>query len=182
MGDTGAMLGIRTGLTALLASVVLLAPTGPVVADVRPVGERSVSAEQPLVRVDWRERMLARINDARAVAGSRPLRMCPALTRSAQWYASQMMRDDRVSHTGADGSSTEQRITRSGYRGVLLGENLAAGQATVAKAVDAWGRSSSHFTAMTDPRFRHVGFGYERGRSGQYDTFWVQHFGAGGRC
>lgn len=176
------MPGIRTGLTALLASIALLVPAAPVAADVRPVGERSVSAEQPVVRVDWRERMLARINDARAIAGSRPLRMCPALTRSAQWYASQMMRDNRVSHTGADGSSAEQRIIGSGYRGVLLGENLAAGQPTVAKAVDAWLRSSSHFATMTDPRLRHVGLGFESGRGARYPTYWVQHFGAGGRC
>jgi uncharacterized protein YkwD len=110
------------------------------------------------------------------------VRICAALTRSAESYASELSRDDRFSHVGADGSTPEQRIAASGYRPVLVGENLAAGQPTVAEAVGDWRRSSSHLATMTDPRFRHVGFGYQRARSPKYATFWVQHFGSGGPC
>ena len=50
------------------------------------------------------------------------------------------------------------------------------------EAMGDWRRSPAHYAAMTDPRFRHVGFGYARGTSLRYPTFWVQHYGAGGSC
>jgi uncharacterized protein YkwD len=173
---------IRSGLAAVMLASGALAVSGPAAAQVGTVGEWSAPVVQPVVRVDWRERMLTRLNAVRAAAGSPALRMCPALGRSAQSYAGQMERDDRVSHTGADGSSTSQRITGSGYGGTLLGENLAAGQPTVAEALGDWRRSPSHYAAMTDPRFRHVGFGFAPGRGTRYATYWVQHLGAGGAC
>ncbi len=182
MGDTGAMEWIRSGLAAVMLATGALAVSGPAAAQIPSAGEWSAPLVQPVVRADWRERMLTRLNAVRASAGARPVRMCPALNRSAQRYASQMERDNRVSHTGADGSGAEQRITGGGYRGFMLGENLAAGQPTVAEALGDWRRSPSHYAVMTDPRFRHVGFGFAPGRGAKYATYWVQHLGAGGSC
>ncbi len=93
-----------------------------------------------------------------------------------------MSRDNTFGHTGADGSTTAQRIIDSGYRAAYAGENLAAGQSSVAEAMRGWRGSPSHYATMTNPGFRHVGFGYAPGRSLRYATFWVQHFGAGGTC
>jgi uncharacterized protein YkwD len=167
---------------AVVMTALLLAPSVPSHAASHAAGEQAASASQPTLRSDWRERMLTRVNAVRTRAGVPALRQCPALTRSAESYARQMSRDDRLSHTGADGGTTWQRIADAGYRPAVVGENLAAGQATVAEAMGDWRRSSTHFAAMTDPRFRHVGFGYEPGRSLRYPTFWVQHFGTGGPC
>lgn len=140
------------------------------------------AAEQPGVRTGWQERMLAQVNAVRAEAGARPVRLCAALTRSAEAYARELSRANRFSHTGTNGSTATQRVAASGYRPVLVGETLAAGQPTVAEAMGDWRRSSTHYATMTNPRFRHVGFGYEQGRSPKYATFWVQHFGSGGPC
>ena len=172
----------RTVLGAVLVSAFLLAVPVTGVAAAPTAGEQSLSAGQPSLRADWQQRMLVRLNAIRASAGSPPVRLCPALGRSAAAYARELARDDRISHTGTDGSSALQRITVAGYRPALVGENLAAGQPTVAEAMGDWRRSSTHYATLTDPRFRHVGFGYEPGRSVQRATFWVQHFGAGGRC
>lgn len=172
----------RTALGAVLVSALLLAAPAAGVAAAPAAGEQSLSAGQPSLRADWQQRMLERLNAVRATAGSPPVRLCPALGRSAEAYAREMARDNRFSHTGSDGSTTQERIAASGYRPVLVGETLAAGQPTVAEAMGDWRRSSTHYAAMTDPRFRHVGFGFEPGRSPQRPTFWVQHFGAGGRC
>lgn len=172
----------RTVLGAVLVSALLLAAPVTGAAAAPAAGEQSRSAGQPSLRADWQQRMLMRLNAVRATAGSPPVRLCPALGRSAEAYAREMARNDRISHTGADGSNALQRITGAGYRPALVGENLAAGQPTVAEAMGDWRRSSTHYAAMTDPRFRHVGFGFEPGRSPQRATFWVQHFGAGGRC
>ena len=181
-GTLVAMRTLRSVVGTVIVTALLLSSTGPAVAMVERAGEQSVSAAEPSVRADWRERMLLRLNAVRAAAGAPPVRMCPALTRSAQAYARQMARDNRFSHTGADGSTTGQRISGAGYRPVVVGENLAAGQPTVARAMEDWHRSATHYAAMTDARFRHVGFGYEPGTSLRYATFWVQHFGRGGSC
>lgn len=178
---TRAVLSTAVLSTAVLAGLLLASP-GPAVAMVDQAGERQVSAAEPSVRADWRDRMLLRLNGLRAAVGAPPVRLCPALARSAQEYARQMSRDDRFSHTGADGSTVGQRIARSGYRPLLVAENLAAGQPTVARAVADWRQSPTHYAAMTNPRFRHVGFGYEPGRGSRYATFWVQHLGAGRSC
>lgn len=164
------MTAFRSVLGAAAFVVVLVASAGPAVA------------EQPSLRTGWQERMLAQVNALRAESGARPLRMCPALTRSADSYAGEMARDNRFSHTGATGSTAEQRIAAGGYRPALVGETLAAGQPTVTEAMGDWRRSPTHYATMTDPRFRHVGFGYSPGRSPKYATFWVQHFGRGGSC
>lgn len=176
------MVSYRTCVGASTVALLLLTSAAPAQAVVARAGERSVAAAQPSLRTDWQERMLMRLNAVRATAGSPPLRLCPALGRSAEAYARELARDDRISHTGTDGSSALQRITVAGYRPALVGENLAAGQPTVAEAMGDWRRSSTHYATLTDPRFRHVGFGFEPGRSVQRATFWVQHFGAGGRC
>jgi uncharacterized protein YkwD len=181
MGPTRVLLA-AVAAAALLASGALTLPSSPAHAAAESAGERLASTAQPDLRTDWRERMLARVNAVRARAGAPALRLCPALARSAESYARQMSRDNRFSHTGADGSTTWQRIASSGYRSNVVGENLAAGQPTVADAMGDWRRSSTHYAAMTDPRFRHVGFGYHPGRSSRYPTFWVQHYGTGGPC
>lgn len=182
MEDTGVMDWIRSGLAVAMLATGALAVSGPAAAQVASAGEWSAPVVKPVVRVDWGERMLTRLNAVRAAAGSPALRMCPALTRSAQSYAAQMERDNRVSHAAADGSTAAQRIAGSGYRGTLLAENLAAGQPTVAGAMGDWRRSPSHYAAMTDARYRHVGFGFAPGRGTKYATYWVQHLGAGGAC
>ena len=145
------MTPVRALLGAVALATALVVSAGP------------AAAEQPGVRTGWQERMLARVNAVRAEAGARPLRLCPTLTRSAEAYAREMARDNWFGHTGADGSTTGQRIAAAGYRPVLVGENLAAGQPTVAEAMGDWRRSSTHYATMTDPHFRHVGFGYQRG-------------------
>ena len=180
-------LGATTAVVALLlgpggsalasAGVTAVPPTVAVAA----VGEWSASGAQPALNQDWRARMLTRVNAVRAAAGVRPLRLCPALERSAESYAGQLARRDRVSHTDVDGGDALDRVTTAGYRADLVGENLAAGQPSVAAVMRAWRGSPTHYATLTYPGFRHVGFGYEPGR-GTYDTFWVQHFGVGGSC
>ena len=182
MGETVGMTTLRTAVCASAVTLALLASAAPAQAVVEPAGEQAASTGVPGLRADWQERMLVQLNAVRTRAGSPPVRMCVALTRSAEAYASELSRDDRFSHTGSDGRNVIQRIAASGYRPVLVGENLAAGQPTVAQAVGDWRRSLSHYATMTDPRFRHVGFGYQQGRSPKYATFWVQHFGSGGPC
>lgn len=159
--------GVGRIAAAALAAVCLLVAAAP--------GAQAVSP-------DWRQRMLQKVNSIRAEAGAPPVRLCGALNRSAKGYAGQMASTATFGHDGPDGRGPQQRMADAGYRGAVYGENIAAGQATVVRVVRQWRASPSHLATMTDPRFRHVGFGYAATSRLEYPTYWVQHYGVGGRC
>lgn len=167
VGETAAMRFAATALAALLA----LGAAAP-----------GAAASEPSVTPDWRARMLAYVNLLRADAGVPPVRMCATLQTSAQRYARTMAATGLVAHVGPDGSTTGERIAAAGYRASVAAETLAGGQDTVVQVMRAWRSSPTHYAAMVEPRLRHVGFGHAESDGTGYGEYWVQHFGAGGRC
>jgi len=168
-------------IAALLAGSVVCAVGGQAAAaDGSTTARATASTRQ--ATTGWDTRMLSRVNAVRAAVGAQPVTMCPALMTSAQGYAEVMARDDFFGHVGPDGSEPWDRMTASGYRWRNAAENIAAGQPTVYAVMQAWRASAPHLAAITDPAFTHVGFGYARSPSPTYPTYWVQDFGAGGRC
>jgi uncharacterized protein YkwD len=131
---------------------------------------------------DWPSRMLAKVNAIRAEVGVPPVRECAVLDRSAARYARSMASTGVVTHAPADGTDPRARMQRAGYSADLAGENLAGGQETVVRVMRAWRASPRHYALLTDPRLKHVGFGYARNPDSRYEDYWVQHFGAGGTC
>jgi len=81
-----------------------------------------------------------------------------------------------MDHTGRDGSSPAQRITRSGYRWREVGENLASGIMTPEDAVAGWLHSPEHCANLMDPAFRHMGVAYAV--NPRHDgVYWALEFG-----
>lgn len=130
----------------------------------------------------WRRHMLKNVNRLRTAAGIAPLRMCYRLTRSAQGYAASMGNRDHYGHVGLDGSNVWQRVVASGYRAAIAAENIGAGQRTVAEVMGDWRESPSHYAALVDPTYTHIGFGFLAAFNAKYPTYWVQHLGRGGEC
>src|SRR5579862_8656156 len=75
----------------------------------------------------------------------------PTLEHAAAQYARQMAEHGFMSHTGRDGSSPAERITRSGYRWREVGENLASGVMTADTVVAGWLQSPEHCANLMDP-------------------------------
>jgi uncharacterized protein YkwD len=79
------------------------------------------------------------------------------------------------SHTGSDGSKVSERLSRSGYDWMAVGENLAYGSVghfTAETVVRGWLESPPHCTVIMTPDFTEMGIvkltdGYD---------FWVQVF------
>ena len=138
--------------------------------------------------VSWQEQMLQSLNSIRAQKSLKPLEMCKPLTRAAQKYARTMAQQDFLSHTGKDGSEIGERIQTAGYRwknsktGSSIGENIAAGQQSVAEVMKGWRNSTSHYKNMTNTKFTHVGFGMSVNQKSKYKKYWVQNFGSGASC
>ena len=82
-----------------------------------------------------------------------------------------------MDHTGRDGSSPAQRITRSGYRWREVGENLARGIMTPEDAVAGWLHSPEHCANLMDPAFRHMGVAYAVNPRNDAGVYWALEFG-----
>ncbi len=81
----------------------------------------------------------------------------PRLVRTAQLHTTDMVSKAYFSHTGSDGSSVGQRVTRQGYEWRAVGENIAYGQRSVEQVVEAWLNSPSHCRAIMDSEFTELG-------------------------
>ncbi|MEA2255302.1 MAG: hypothetical protein QOG35_1347 [Solirubrobacteraceae bacterium] len=154
---------------AALCSAALLGPATAAAARCSGANARPTSAT--LAR--QAAATLCVVNQARATHGLPPLRVAPALARAARAHAQEMVRGDVFSHTGLDGSTPSQRISRTGYLGGAsswkVGETIAWGsgrQATPAAIVRAWLRSAEHRAILLDGRYRDLGVGIALGAPG----------------
>ena len=131
-------------------------------------------------------RVLQLTNEARAQprrCGTTPYGAAPPLSTSAQLsqaalsYARDMADWGYMSHTGRDGSSPAQRITRSGYRWSEVGENLASGVMTADEVVAGWLGSPEHCANLMDPLYRQMGVGFAVNPHDQRGVYWAMEFG-----
>ena len=132
------------------------------------------------------ERTLVLVNDARAqerrcgnkaFGAARPLHWNKTLESAAAAQAADMARKDYFSHTGRDGSTPAQRITRAGYRYRSVGENIASGQLSPEAAVAGWIKSPGHCTTLMNDTYTDMGVAYGVNAQSKMGVYWVQLFG-----
>jgi uncharacterized protein YkwD len=125
------------------------------------------------------------VNKYRAEKGLAPLRADPYITTASNNYANVLATERAnvagVSHTGPDGSLSEQRLAASGYPGSFCGENLAAGQTNAAEAVNIWKNSPAHNAIMLAANPTEIGVGYFYNPNSYYKHYWVLMTGRPGQ-
>ena len=128
---------------------------------------------------------LCLLNYARGVKGLGPLNVAPALVRSAQMKAEDIVRCNQFAHD-ACGFDVRQRFADSGYFGgevtTRFGENLAWGGAEAGGARCASGRldSPTHRANLFKREWTEQGLALvyvERFRGVASSRIWVSHFG-----
>lgn len=97
------------------------------------------------------------------------LKLESRLITAAQKHADDMNEHGYFSHTGQDGSSPSERVTREGYSWSKVGENLAQGYTNTSKVVAGWLESDGHCANLMNPAYTELGVG----KSGD---IWVQVF------
>jgi uncharacterized protein YkwD len=112
-----------------------------------------------------------------AFAAAPPLTASATLEHAAALYARELADYGFMSHTGRDGSSPAQRITRSGYRWREVGENLASGIMTADIVVAGWLQSPEHCANLMDPAFRQMGVAYAVNPHNEAGVYWALEFG-----
>ncbi|MGA5563492.1 CAP domain-containing protein [Streptomyces platensis] len=112
------------------------------------------------------------VNSERRKAGCSPLTVNAKLTKAAQDHSKDMADHRNMSHTGSDGSSPEDRITRAGYNWSSYGENVAYGYSSPESVMKGWMSSPGHKRNILDCSFKEIGVGHA-----QPDDYWTQDFG-----
>ena len=133
---------------------------------------------------DFQASAMARINQWRAAGATCGTRgtSAPAaaltwnakLTQAATGHSSDMQAQNYFSHTSADGRTLANRIDATGYQWSSIGENIAAGYATVNIVVDAWIASEGHCANLLNPGFTEVGLACVPGTAATtFNNYWT---------
>ncbi|MEV5174139.1 CAP domain-containing protein [Streptomyces flaveolus] len=116
--------------------------------------------------------ILRLVNAERSKAGCQPLTLNSTLTKAAQAHSDDMAAHQNMSHTGSDGSSPGDRITRAGYTWSSYGENVAYGYSTADQVMAGWMSSPGHRANILNCGFKEIGVGLA-----QPGSYWTQDFG-----
>jgi len=106
-----------------------------------------------------------------------PLALNASLERAALDHSKDMASHNYMDHTGRDGSSPADRITRTGYKWHMVGENLASGVMTPEEAVTGWLHSPHHCANLMTGRFTEMGIAYAINTRTDAGVYWTQTFG-----
>ncbi|MEU1409192.1 CAP domain-containing protein [Streptomyces sp. NPDC005728] len=117
-------------------------------------------------------RIVALVNAERSKVGCSALTLNATLTKAAQAHSQDMAAHQNMSHTGSDGSSPGDRITRAGYSWSAYGENVAYGYTTPEQVMAGWMSSPGHRANILNCSFKEIGVGLA-----QPNSYWTQDFG-----
>lgn len=135
------------------------------------------AVRQQVADCEGRPRVLASAGaDSGVLATDRPaLRWNSQLGEAATRHGDAMARTRVFDHVGTDGSTVRERVDETGYSWQVIGENLAAGHPQLEDAVVGWLRSSTHCSALLDPRFTEFGLSRTDSASPNdaYGTYWT---------
>jgi uncharacterized protein YkwD len=123
-----------------------------------------------------RLRHLDAVNAVRAEGGLQPVALSAELNAAAETHARDMYVQQRAWHFGSDLTSPRERAFRAGYRGEVVGENLAEGQDSDLQILQSWMQFRDTRDVIMDPKARGLGLGwFQEPNSGK--IWWVELLG-----
>ena len=88
-----------------------------------------------------------------------PVTWNDTLALVAKKHSEDMNANNKLNHTGSDGSSVDDRISAEGYIFSFYAENLLKGGATEEEAIKAWRESTAHCKNLMDAKINQIGVG-----------------------
>jgi uncharacterized protein YkwD len=136
---------------------------------------------------NFQAEMTSRVNAARATgavcggtalppAGS--LRWNTQLQNAATAHSTDMAANNFFAHQSpTNGSTLRDRLPAAGYNYSSAGENLAAGQFSIAQVVAEWLASPSHCATLMKANFVDMGVSCKSNAGTVYGTYWTMELG-----
>lgn len=122
-------------------------------------------------------RFLDSVNELRSAAGVGQVQLNAQLTAAAATHSRDMSVQNRPWHFGSDGSSPLDRVARTGYTGMMLGEDISETFETELETLAAWMEEKDTRDVILDPRTRDIGFAWYQEPSGK--IWWTLVTGSG---
>jgi len=137
-----------------------------------------------LSKQEFKDQFLSSINSVRAkgcncgttyMRPAAPITWSDVLASAASEHAMDMYKNDYFDHTSIDGRSLQDRLfsagyTYNGFQSYTIGENIAAGQHSIAEVTAGWFKSVGHCKNLMNPDFKEIGIF-------EYHYYWVEDFG-----
>jgi len=95
------------------------------------------------------------------------------LATASYLHSKDMADNNYFAHDSQNGTTFSARITAQGYSWSRAGENIAAGQGTLATAIDGWMNSPGHCANIMNAGFSQIGVGCARNASSTYKIYWT---------
>lgn len=142
------------------------------------IGQGYYWTQQFIKRVDpnisqksFEQRVVELTNQERKKHGLSPLVVNSKLTESAKAKSQDMAEHDYFNHTSPTYGSPFDMMDKLGISYQTAGENIAKGQSTPESVVQAWMDSEGHKANILNPKFTHIGVGFEKN-----EIIWTQQF------
>lgn len=100
-----------------------------------------------------------------------------ALANAAYGHSLDMATQNYFAHDSLDGRSLGTRVTAAGYSWSTVGENIAAGYATLPAVIDGWMTSDGHCANLMSASYTEVGLACARNSASTYGIYWTQNLG-----
>jgi uncharacterized protein YkwD len=136
---------------------------------------------------NFQAEMTSRVNAARAAGAicggvafpaAGGVRWNTALQNAATAHSTDMANNNFFAHQSAtNGSTLRDRIPAAGYNYSSAGENLGAGQTSIAQVVTEWLASPSHCATMMKANFVDMGVSCKANGGTAYGTYWTMELG-----
>ncbi|MDH0864445.1 CAP domain-containing protein [Mitsuaria sp. GD03876] len=137
---------------------------------------------------NFKQELLDRINALRASGATCGSTNYPAvapvvwndkLTQAADGHALDMATKNYFEHDSQDGRTFVDRINAVNYGWSAVGENIAAGQTTVASVMTSWRNSAGHCANLMSANFVDMGVACRPAASSAnaYSKYWVMDLG-----
>ena len=136
---------------------------------------------------NFQDEMTSRVNAARAAGAvcggvafppAGGLRWNTQLQNAATAHSEDMASHNFFAHQSpTNGSTLRERVPAAGYKYSSVGENLGAGQASIAQVVSEWLASPSHCATLMKANFVDMGVSCKANAATTYGTYWTMELG-----
>ena len=114
------------------------------------------------------------VNEARVEEGLEPLYLVPYICELAELRSAEIV--EKFSHTRPNGEKFNTVVDYNKLPFNKISENIAAGYSTAEETFEQWKNSPSHWSAIMNPDYTHIGIGITYDPDSYYTWHWTQLF------
>lgn len=143
-------------------------------SDGRPLPKVYKISDRDTAKIQFR--MLDAVNALRGASGLQSVELDPQLNAAAATHARDMSIQNRPWHFGSDGSSPIERVSRVGFQGRLIGENISETYESELETLGAWMNQPDTRRIILNSSANKLGFAWYQEDNGK--IWWTMTVGS----